>query len=100
MRAGRALIGDEMGLGKTIQAVAAAELFARLFGVARVLVVCPISLKHQNMGMVCNGTWLLDHESDDGHKVDALMTPLDDLCETRGARAVASRKRRAAPKFP
>ncbi len=46
-RAGRALIGDEMGLGKTIQAIAAAELFARHFGVGRVLVVCPTSLKHQ-----------------------------------------------------
>lgn len=47
VRAGRALIGDEMGLGKTVQAVAAAELFARHFGVRRVLVVCPTSLKHQ-----------------------------------------------------
>ncbi len=46
-RAGRALIGDEMGLGKTAQAIAAAELFARHFGVRRVLVVCPTSLKHQ-----------------------------------------------------
>ena len=46
-RAGRMLIGDEMGLGKTIQAIAAAELFARHFGVQRVLVVCPTSLKHQ-----------------------------------------------------
>ena len=46
-RAGRALIGDEMGLGKTVQAIAAAELFARHFGVRRVLVVCPTSLKHQ-----------------------------------------------------
>ncbi|MBS0448148.1 MAG: DEAD/DEAH box helicase [Proteobacteria bacterium] len=46
-RAGRALIGDEMGLGKTIQAIAATELFARHFGVQRVLVVCPTSLKHQ-----------------------------------------------------
>ncbi len=45
--AGRCLIGDEMGLGKTIQAIAAAELFARHFGVSRVLVVCPTSLKHQ-----------------------------------------------------
>ncbi len=50
VRAGRALIGDEMGLGKTIQAVAAAELFARHFGVQRVLVVCPTSLKHQWKG--------------------------------------------------
>jgi superfamily II DNA or RNA helicase len=46
-RAGRALIGDEMGLGKTIQAIAATELFAHHFGVRRVLVVCPTSLKHQ-----------------------------------------------------
>jgi superfamily II DNA or RNA helicase len=46
-RAGRSLIGDEMGLGKTVQAIAAAELFARHFGVLRVLVVCPTSLKHQ-----------------------------------------------------
>jgi superfamily II DNA or RNA helicase len=46
-RAGRCLIGDEMGLGKTIQAIAAAEIMARLFGVERVLVVCPTSLKHQ-----------------------------------------------------
>jgi len=46
-RAGRALIGDEMGLGKTIQAIAAAEIMARLLGVGRVLIVCPTSLKHQ-----------------------------------------------------
>jgi superfamily II DNA or RNA helicase len=46
-RAGRTLIGDEMGLGKTLEAMAAAEIMARLFGVERVLVVCPTSLKHQ-----------------------------------------------------
>jgi superfamily II DNA or RNA helicase len=46
-RAGRCLIGDEMGLGKTVQAVAAAQIMARLFGVERVLIVCPTSLKHQ-----------------------------------------------------
>lgn len=46
-RAGRALLGDEMGLGKTVQAIAAAELMARHFGVSKVLVVCPTSLKHQ-----------------------------------------------------
>jgi len=46
-RAGRALIADDMGLGKTIQAIAAAELLARHFGVTRVLVVCPTSLKYQ-----------------------------------------------------
>ena len=47
VRAGRALIGDEMGLGKTIQAIAAAEILARHFGAAKVLVVCPTSLKYQ-----------------------------------------------------
>ncbi|MHB1422651.1 MAG: DEAD/DEAH box helicase [Gemmataceae bacterium] len=46
-RAGRCLIGDEMGLGKTVQAIATAEIMARLFGVERVLIVCPTSLKHQ-----------------------------------------------------
>jgi len=46
-KAGRCLIGDEMGLGKTAQAIAAAEVMARLFGVERVLVICPTSLKHQ-----------------------------------------------------
>jgi superfamily II DNA or RNA helicase len=46
-RAGRALIGDDMGLGKTIQAIAAMEILARHFGVSRVLVVCPTSLKYQ-----------------------------------------------------
>jgi SNF2 family DNA or RNA helicase len=46
-RAGRALIGDEMGLGKTVQALAAMEIFARHFAAARVLIVCPTSLKHQ-----------------------------------------------------
>ncbi len=45
--AGRTLIGDEMGLGKTIQAIAAAEILARHFGVSKVLVICPTSLKYQ-----------------------------------------------------
>lgn len=47
VRAGRTLIGDDMGLGKTIQAIAAAEILARHFGVAKVLVICPTSLKYQ-----------------------------------------------------
>jgi len=47
VRAGRCLIGDEMGLGKTVQAIAAAEIMADLFGVERVLIICPTSLKHQ-----------------------------------------------------
>jgi hypothetical protein len=47
VQAGRALIGDDMGLGKTIQAIAAAEILARHFGVTKVLVICPTSLKYQ-----------------------------------------------------
>jgi superfamily II DNA or RNA helicase len=47
VRAGRALIGDDMGLGKTIQAIAAAEILAAHFGVSKVLVICPTSLKYQ-----------------------------------------------------
>lgn len=47
VRAGRALIGDEMGLGKTIQAIAAAQILARHFGVSKVLVICPTSLTYQ-----------------------------------------------------
>jgi superfamily II DNA or RNA helicase len=46
-RTGRCLLGDDMGLGKTVQAIATAEVMAKLFGVERVLVVCPTSLKHQ-----------------------------------------------------
>jgi superfamily II DNA or RNA helicase len=46
-RVGRALIGDDMGLGKTVQAIVATELLAKHFGVERVLIVCPVSLKHQ-----------------------------------------------------
>src|SRR6266702_631271 len=41
----RVLLADEMGLGKTVQAIAACELLARCKGIARVLVVCPASLK-------------------------------------------------------
>jgi superfamily II DNA or RNA helicase len=50
--AGRALIGDDMGLGKTIQAIAATEILARHFGVAKVLVICPTSLKYQWQGEI------------------------------------------------
>lgn len=45
--AGRCLLGDDMGLGKTIQAIAAAELMARLYSIEKVLVISPTSLKHQ-----------------------------------------------------
>lgn len=47
VQAGRALIADEMGLGKTIQALAAAEVLKKEFGIQKVLVVCPTSLKYQ-----------------------------------------------------
>jgi hypothetical protein len=47
VRIGRALIGDEMGLGKTVQAIAAVEILLKHFGVSRILVVCPASLKYQ-----------------------------------------------------
>lgn len=47
VHAGRAMIGDEMGLGKTIQAIAAMEILAQHFGVSRVLIICPTSLKYQ-----------------------------------------------------
>ena len=46
-RVGRVLLGDDMGLGKTVQAIAGMQLLARHFGLQRVLVVCPTSLKHQ-----------------------------------------------------
>ncbi|MBD3240750.1 MAG: helicase [Chitinivibrionales bacterium] len=45
--AGRAVLADDMGLGKTIQAIGAAELFARECGISRVLIVCPASVKAQ-----------------------------------------------------
>ncbi len=45
--AGRAILADDMGLGKTIQGIGVAELFARLVGIRRVLVVCPASVKSQ-----------------------------------------------------
>jgi SNF2 domain-containing protein/helicase-like protein len=41
----RALLADEMGLGKTVQGIAACILLAKLKDAARVLVVCPASLK-------------------------------------------------------
>lgn len=45
--AGRAVLADDMGLGKTIQGVGVAELLARQAGAAKVLVICPASLKSQ-----------------------------------------------------
>jgi hypothetical protein len=43
----RALLADDMGLGKTVQAIAACALLCELRGIARVLVVCPVSLKSE-----------------------------------------------------
>jgi len=45
--AGRAILADDMGLGKTIQGIGVAELLAREAGIAKVLIVCPTSLKSQ-----------------------------------------------------
>ena len=42
----------------------------------------------QNMRMSCNSTWLLDHETDFGHKADELVTLLDELFEQPDAKAV------------
>ena len=42
-----AIIADEMGLGKTIQAIAVALLKRRIFGLDKVLIVSPASLKDQ-----------------------------------------------------
>lgn len=42
-----ALIADEMGLGKTVQAIAAAILKKKFFGITKVLVITPASLKDQ-----------------------------------------------------
>jgi SNF2 family DNA or RNA helicase len=44
---GRAILGDDMGLGKTIQALAAAEILARLRNIQSVLVIAPASVKYQ-----------------------------------------------------
>lgn len=46
-QAGRCLLADEMGLGKTVQAIGAAELLKKEFNIARVLIICPTSLKYQ-----------------------------------------------------
>jgi hypothetical protein len=43
--AGRAVLADDMGLGKTIQGIGVAELLSIEAGIAKVLVICPASLK-------------------------------------------------------
>ena len=52
LKAGRCLIGDDMGLGKTIQAITATELMAKLFQIAKVLIVSPTTLKYQWKGEI------------------------------------------------
>lgn len=49
---GRILLADEMGLGKTIQALAATEIFSNHFGVKKVLIISPTSLKYQWKGEI------------------------------------------------
>jgi len=46
-KAGRCLLADDMGLGKTIQAIGTAELLKRDYGITKVLIICPTSLKYQ-----------------------------------------------------
>ncbi len=50
--AGRAILADDMGLGKTIQGVGVAEFLAREVRIAKVLVICPASLKAQWQGEI------------------------------------------------
>lgn len=45
--AGRSILADDMGLGKTIQAIALSELMKERFGIQKILIVCPTSLKYQ-----------------------------------------------------
>ena len=42
----------------------------------------------QNMRMACNSTFLLDHETDHGHKADELLTLLDEWLEDPAAKVV------------
>jgi SNF2 family DNA or RNA helicase len=42
----------------------------------------------QNMRMACNSTYLLDHETDHGHKADELMTLLEEVLQDPAAKAV------------
>ncbi len=44
---GRAVIADDMGLGKTIQGIGVAELLSQDADIAKVLIICPASLKSQ-----------------------------------------------------
>lgn len=47
VESGRAILADDMGLGKTIQGVGVAEMLAQEANIAKVLVICPASVKSQ-----------------------------------------------------
>ncbi|MEO6166151.1 MAG: DEAD/DEAH box helicase [Chitinophagales bacterium] len=47
IEAGRTILADDMGLGKTIQAIGYSELMRQYFGVEKIYIVCPTSLKYQ-----------------------------------------------------
>ncbi len=49
---------------------------------------CRLTCALQNMRMSCNSTYLLDHETDHGHKADELMTLLAELLEQPDAKVV------------
>lgn len=81
VEAGRALIGDDMGLGKTIQAIAAAEIFARHFGVRRVLVICPTSLKYQWQREIARFAGREARVIDGGRNARRDLFALEDFCK-------------------
>ena len=81
VRAGRVLIGDEMGLGKTIQAIAAAEILARHFGVSKVLVICPTSLKYQWQSEIARFTGRESRVLSGGRTQRQKDFALDDFCK-------------------
>ncbi|MGX1322147.1 superfamily II DNA or RNA helicase [Bradyrhizobium sp. USDA 377] len=85
VRTGRALIGDDMGLGKTIQAIAATEILAHHFGLSRVLVICPTSLKYQWQSEMARFTGRRDKRGarviDGGRAQRQNDYALDDFCK-------------------
>ena len=81
VRAGRALLGDEMGLGKTIQAIAVAEILARHFGVSKVLVICPTSLKYQWQSEIARFSGRDSHVIAGGRALRQKDYARDDFCK-------------------
>lgn len=66
--AGRALLADERGLGKGVQAIAAAQLWRRHFGLRQVLVVCAAAQcaqwRHAWKRFAGVDAWVLDRFED------------------------------------